>query len=60
MTSQRATPEQRRERDALDARYGKIGLSAVAAACRYGSTARNPAYAPAVVTYTPEKEDSAA
>jgi hypothetical protein len=30
----------------LDARYGKIGISAVAAAARYQGTAKNPAYAP--------------
>ena len=33
-------------RPALDARYGKIGISAVAAAARYQGTAKNPAYAP--------------
>jgi hypothetical protein len=47
MNSQRATSEQRRERSELDPRFGKIGISAVAAAMRYGSDARNPAYAPA-------------
>ena len=47
MNSQRATTEQRRERAELDPRFGKIGISAVAAAMRYGSDARNPAYAPA-------------
>ena len=47
MNSQRAATEQRRERAELDPRFGKIGLSAVAAAMRYGSDARNPAYAPA-------------
>lgn len=31
----------------LDCRYGKIGISAVAAALRYASNARNPAYVPA-------------
>ena len=30
----------------LDRRYGKIGISAVAAALRYQSDAKNPAYAP--------------
>jgi hypothetical protein len=30
----------------LDHRYGKIGISAVAAAVRYKSDAKNPAYAP--------------
>jgi hypothetical protein len=32
----------------LDCRYGKIGISAVAAAMRYQSEPKNPAYAPAV------------
>jgi hypothetical protein len=30
----------------LDACYGQIGISAVAAAARYQGTAKNPAYAP--------------
>ena len=34
-------------RPALDARYGQIGISAVAAAARYQGIAKNPAYAPA-------------
>jgi hypothetical protein len=34
-------------RPALDARYGQIGISAVAAAARYQGVAKNPAYAPA-------------
>ena len=46
MKSQRATPEQRRERAELDARFGKIGISAVAAALRYQSDAKNQHYAP--------------
>jgi hypothetical protein len=33
-------------RPALDARYGQIGISAVAAAARYQGIAKNPAYAP--------------
>ena len=37
MKSQRATPEQRRDRAELDPRFGKIGISAVAAAMRYQS-----------------------
>ena len=32
----------------LERRYGKIGISAVAAALHYQSDARNPAYAPVV------------
>jgi len=47
MQSRRATPEQRRERAELDVRFGKIGISAVAAALRYQSETKNPAYAPA-------------
>jgi len=47
MTSKRATPEQRRERAELDPRFGKIGISAVAAALRYQSDAKNPVYAQA-------------
>jgi hypothetical protein len=31
---------------ALDACYGQIGISAVAAAARYQGLAKNPAYAP--------------
>jgi hypothetical protein len=58
MESRRATTEQRRERAELDARYGKIGISAVAAALRYGGDAKNPAYAPAPVVAT-EHEDAA-
>ncbi len=33
-------------RPALDACYGQIGISAVAAAARYQGAAKNPAYAP--------------
>jgi hypothetical protein len=45
MAFPRPTSEQRRERSELDARYGKIGISAVAAAVRYQSEPRNPAAA---------------
>jgi hypothetical protein len=31
----------------LDRRYGRIGISAVAAAVRYQSETKNPVYAPA-------------
>jgi hypothetical protein len=48
MESRRATSEQRRERAELDPRFGQIGISAVAAALRYASETKNPAYAPAV------------
>jgi hypothetical protein len=60
MESRRATPEQRRERTELDARFGKIGISAVAAALRYPSEAKNPAYAPAVVRESRETEEAVA
>jgi hypothetical protein len=46
MNRERSTPAPRRDRAELDARYGEIGISAVAAAVRYQSDARNPAYAP--------------
>jgi len=46
MESRRATTEQRRERAELDPRFGKIGISAVAAALRYQSDTKNSAYAP--------------
>ena len=36
------------EVQSLDCRYGKIGISAVAAAMRYQSERKNMAYAPAV------------
>jgi hypothetical protein len=49
MKSQRATPEQRRERAELDPRFGKIGISAVAAAMRYQGDAKNENYAPATL-----------
>ena len=60
MKAQRATPDQRSERAALDARFGKIGISAVAAAVRYQSEAKNPAYAPAKLRPTDEDEEAAA
>jgi hypothetical protein len=46
MNRERPTPAPRPERADLDARYGEIGISAVAAAMRYRSDARNPAVAP--------------
>ncbi len=42
------TSEQKARPDAgLDSRYGKIGISAVAAALQFKCEAKNPAYAPA-------------
>lgn len=46
------------ERADLDRRYGEIGISAVAAALRYCSDAKNPAYAP--VASQAKDEDVAA
>lgn len=43
--TERATPEQRRDRADLDPRFGKIGISALAAAIRYKGETRNTAYA---------------
>lgn len=57
--SERASPDQRRERTELDARFGKIGISAVAAAVRYRSDSKNPVYAPVTPANAPA-EDAAA
>jgi len=46
----------RRNEPNLDSRYGEIGISAVAAALRYQSEAKNPAYAPVA----PREDDRAA
>jgi len=45
--------EARREETRLDRRYGKIGISALVAALRYQSEAKNPAYAPAAPSIVP-------
>ena len=60
MESRRATSEQRRERAELDPRFGQIGISAVAAALRYASEIKNPAYAPAVSRASDETGEEAA
>ena len=60
MESRRATSEQRRERAELDARFGKIGISAVAAALRYQSESKNPAYAPAPEPAVSQYEEATA
>jgi hypothetical protein len=60
MKSQRATSEPRRDRAELDARFGKIGISAVAAAVRYQSEAKNPAYAPVKLRGTEEADEATA
>jgi hypothetical protein len=49
MTKKTAKPSKqntRREEQSLDARYGEIGISAVAAALKFKSESKNPAYAP--------------
>ncbi len=46
--SRKAPPKAKPEVPNLDCRYGKIGISAVAAAMHYPSEPRNTAYAPAV------------
>jgi hypothetical protein len=38
-------PEKRRAQVELDRRYGRIGISALAAALRYQGDGKNPAYA---------------
>lgn len=45
--------------EVLDQRYRQIGIPAVAAAARYHSTAKNPAYAPAVTTWHDRAGDTA-
>jgi hypothetical protein len=60
METRRATSEQRSERTALDARFGKIGISAVVAALRYRSDSKNPAYAPAAEPAVRQYEEAAA
>jgi hypothetical protein len=44
---------------ALHLCYGKIGISAVAAAARYQGDAKNPAYAPTVVRASERHADVA-
>ena len=46
--NRKSPPKTQPEVQSLDCRYGKIGISAVAAAMRYQSEPRNMAYAPAV------------
>ncbi len=41
-------PKPQRGDEGLDGRYGKIGISAVAAALQYPTDAKNQAYAPVV------------
>jgi hypothetical protein len=58
--SAESRPEERqREGAGLDRQYGTIGISAVAAALRYQSDGKNPAYAPAV-THENERFEVAA
>jgi hypothetical protein len=45
-TTAKTEPERHHEAQNLHERYGKIGISAVAAALPYQSDAKNPAYAP--------------
>ena len=59
MESRRATTERRHERSELDPRFGRIGISAVAAALQYRSESKNSAYAP-VEPATLVTEDAAA
>lgn len=57
--SERRKSDQRRERAELDARFGKIGISAVAAAVRYRGDSKNPVYAPAPPGEHDLEEDAA-
>ena len=60
-TAQKANDEARfaTERTPLDRRYGKIGISAVAAAARYQGAAKNPAYAPVAMNWYDRAEEAA-
>jgi hypothetical protein len=55
-------PSQKRQEQPaqLDRQYGKIGISAVAAAVRYQSDAKNLAYAPVVMQFDERSEEYAA
>jgi hypothetical protein len=44
--NRKAPPKTQSEVQSLDSRYGRIGISAVAAAVRYQSEQKNMAYAP--------------
>ena len=44
--NRKSPPKTKPEVQSLDCRYGKIGISAVAAAMRYQSEPKNMAYAP--------------
>jgi hypothetical protein len=44
--TRKSAPKTQPEVQSLDCRYGKIGISAVAAAMRYQSEPKNMAYAP--------------
>ena len=46
--NRKSPPKTKPEVQSLDCRYGKIGISAVAAAMRYQSESKNMAYAPVV------------
>ena len=56
---ERRTSEWRKETN-LTGRYGKIGISAVAAALRYSDAGKNPAYAPVVPRPDPRLLEMAA
>ena len=56
----RASEQFCRDEQDLDSRYGKIGISAVAAALQFKSEAKNPAYAPVVPRQDDRLADMAA
>lgn len=58
--SERAGTDREREQGELNPRFGKIGLSAVAAAMRYRSEQKNPVYAPVVPAAADERTEEAA
>ncbi len=60
MTSNNAIQSPQQKDQDLDARYGKIGIPAVAAALAYQSDAKNPAYAPVVAREDKRRVEMAA
>ncbi len=57
--TQQTASEDNGQSTALDGRYRRIGISAVAAAVRYQGAAKNPVYAPAPIKWRHTDEAAA-
>jgi hypothetical protein len=55
-----SSQKRRQQQTRLDRQYGEIGISAVAAAVRYQSDAKNQAYAPVIVRSDERSDEFAA